>query len=223
MKPILQLGDAFSLMSDMADGSVDHIITDPPYSEHTHQGARSKKDVAKPFIDFDCFTDDQFLTLCEESVRLARRWVIMTCEWRHAALAEQSGLPVVRLGVWIKPNAAPQFTGDRPGTGWEAVLLMHRAGKKRWHGGGHHAVWTCNIVQGEHPTQKPLPLLKRWINQFTDPGETILDPLMGSGSTGVAALQLQRHFHGIERDSRSFALAKRRIGEVTMQPHLLAI
>lgn len=219
----LHHGDAFAYMDSMADASIDHIITDPPYANHTHQGARSQKDVIKPFIDFDCFTDDQFIRLCQESVRISRRWVIMTCEWRHALLAEQSNLPMVRLGCWVKPNAAPQVTGDRPGTDWEAVLILHGEGKKRWNGGGHHGVWTCNIVQVEHPTQKPLPLLKKWIHQFTDPGETIGDFLMGSGSTGMAALQLQRQFLGCEQNVRFYNLAERRMAQVAMQTHLLAI
>lgn len=204
----------------MGDASVDCVITDPPYSEATHKGARSKKDISAPMINFTHFTNEQFMTLCAESVRLAKRWVIMTCDFRHVVLAEQSDLPVIRVGIWVKGHAAPQFTGDRPGTGWEAVLLLHREGRKRWNGGGHHAVWHHDIAKGEHPTQKPLPLLREWIALFTDPGELILDPLMGSGGTGVAALQTQRRFIGIERDSKWFDLATKRIGDVAMQPHL---
>jgi site-specific DNA-methyltransferase (adenine-specific) len=219
----LHHGDAFELMKTMEAGSVDHVITDPPYSEATHDGARSHTDIKNSFIHFAPFSDEEFVTLCREAVRVARRWVIMTCEWRHAVLAEQSDLPVIRLGVWIKGHAAPQFTGDRPGTGWEAVLMLHRKGIKRWNGGGHHAVWKHDIVRGDHPTQKPLPLLKQWIGQFTVPGEVILDPLMGSASTGVAALQSQRGFIGIERDANFYALAEKRIREAAMQPHLLAI
>ncbi|MCC6454168.1 MAG: site-specific DNA-methyltransferase [Caldilineaceae bacterium] len=227
----LHCGDAFELMRGMVEGSVDHVITDPPYGEQTHKGARTRKGITNghssggaTLIDFDSVTTEQFLLLCAESVRIARRWVIMTCEWRHAAAADESGLPVVRLGVWIKPNSAPQFTGDRPGTGWEAVLLLHRDGKKRWNGGGHHAVWTQNVIRAEHhPTQKPLPLLKKWLAQFTNAGETIFDPFMGSGTTGVAALQMQRRFVGAEIDPAYFALAEQRISEVSMQPHLLAV
>lgn len=217
----LHHGDAFAYLANLSDGGVDHIITDPPYGEATHKGARSRKDTNAPMIHFPHFTAEQFLKLCHESVRVARRWVIMTCEWRHAVLAEESGLPVVRLGCWVKPNGAPQFTGDRPGVGWEAVLLLHREGRKRWNGGGHHAVWTFPIVQGEHPTQKPLPLLKKWLAQFTDAGELICDPLMGAGSTGVAALQTGRRFTGCELDARWFDVAVRRIGCQAMQPQLL--
>lgn len=231
MSYTLHCGDALQWMKGMADASVDHVLTDPPYSETTHEGARTRKGIANgvasggnELIDFSCISDQAFIDLCAESVRIARRWVVMTCEWRHAAMAEQAGLPVVRLGVWVKPNGAPQFTGDRPGTGWEAVLILHREGKKRWNGGGHHAVWTINKVEAKyHPTQKPLPLLKKWIVQFTAPGDLICDPYMGSATTGVAALQLGRCFIGNEVDPKHFATAQKRIQEVAMQPQLLEV
>lgn len=217
------LGDAFQLLPTMPDASVDHVFTDPPYGEQTHKGARTGSG-DEILVDFDAINDDQFFALCSESVRIARRWVIMTCEWRHAALAEQAGLPVVRLGVWIKPNGAPQFTGDRPGMGWEAVLILHREGKKRWNGGGHHAVWTINKIEAKyHRTQKPLPLLKKWIMQFTDPGDLILDPFCGSATTGVAALQLGRSFKGIEVDQKHHATALGRLRDTEAQPMLFAV
>lgn len=117
----------------------------------------------------------------------------------------------MRLGVWHKPNSAPQFTGDRPGTGWEAVAILHREGKKHWNGGGHHAVWACNIEYGDHPTQKPLPLLMDWVRKFSDEGEIVLDPFMGSGTTGVACAKLGRKFIGIEQRPDYFATACERI------------
>lgn len=217
----LLLGDSLLAMKDMADQSVDHVFTDPPYGEQTHKGARTGNG-GDILIDFDSISDDQFIVLCRECVRVARRWVIMTCEWRYAANTEQAGLPVVRLGVWVKPNGAPQFTGDRPGTGWEAVLLLHREGQKRWNGGGHHAVWTYNKIQADfHPTQKPLPLLKKWITQFTDVGETILDPFCGSATTGVACVQTGRNFVGIEIDRSFYQMAKKRLEDIAAQPMLL--
>ena len=133
---------------------------------------------------------------------------------------EAAGVPLVRLGVWIKPNGAPQFTGDRPGTGWEAVAILHREGKKRWNGGGHHAVWHCPIEQGEHPTQKPLRLVSDWLRAFSDFGETILDPFMGSGTTGVAAVKLGRKFIGIEIEPKYFDIACRRIDEALRSPDM---
>lgn len=212
----LAMGDAFEILPTLADGSVDCVITDPPFAEKTHAGARGARPgvglMTVPIVTFDSIDDDAFLGLCAECVRVSRRWVVMTCDWRHSAAAFRSGLPVVRCGVWVKPDAAPQFTGDRPGTGWEAVLILHRPGRKRWNGGGHHAVWINHVERGNvHPTQKPLKLIREWVELFTDPGETILDPFMGSGTTLVAAVQLGRNGFGIERDQEYFRTAERRI------------
>jgi site-specific DNA-methyltransferase (adenine-specific) len=95
--------------------------------------------------------------------------------------------------------------------GWEAVAILHREGKKRWNGGGHHAVWVCNVEHGQHPTQKPIALLLDWIAKFTEPGELVLDPFMGSGTTGIACERLGRRFIGIEKDPKYFELACARI------------
>jgi site-specific DNA-methyltransferase (adenine-specific) len=207
---------------------VDAVITDPPYGDKTHQGARTggnghsdPSSGKESLITFQSITEESCMDLCKQIVGCAKRWVIMTCEWRHAAQLESSGLPLIRLGVWIKPNGAPQFTGDRPGTGWEAVAILHREGKKRWNGGGHHAVWTVPKIEGEHPTIKPQGLLKRWVKDFTDQGECILDPFMGSGSTGVAAVQMNRSFIGIEIDNQYFDIACKRIEDAQRQGSLL--
>ncbi|WP_169979764.1 DNA-methyltransferase [Tautonia rosea] len=222
----VEIGSCTLYRADCRDllGSVaaDVIITDPPYGEATHRGARTLKDLADRPICFDSITPEEFMACTRRFVSVARRWVVMTCAWQHAARLEASDLPLVRLGVWVKPNGAPQFTGDRPGTGWEAVAILHREGRKRWNGGGHHAVWQCNIEQGEHPTQKPLRLISDWVKQFSDPGETVLDPFAGSGTTGVACIRLGRRFIGIERDPRWFDLMCRRIEEARNRPDLFA-
>ncbi len=214
----LILGDCLDVLRTMEPGSVDAVVTDPPYGAKTHAGARTTRPGVRlttaKLVHVDSLSDDAFLAMAEECVRVARRWVVMTVDWRHAAAAERSRLPVIRTGVWVKPNAAPQFSGDRPGTGWEAVLILHRPGRKRWNGGGHHAVWTHKIERGTgHPTQKPLGLVKEWLRLFTDDGETVLDPYMGSGTTGVACAQTGRRFVGVEIDPIYFAIAERRIAE----------
>lgn len=214
----LYLGDCRAILPKLS--RVDSIITDPPYGAVTHAGARSANSLDRPTIGFPSITSEDLAVLCRTFVAAANRWVVMTCDWRHAANLEAAGLPLVRLGVWVKPNGAPQFTGDRPGTGWEAVAILHREGKKRWNNGGHHAVWHCPIEQGEHPTQKPLKLMSQWVAAFTEPGETILDPFCGAGTTGVAAVQAGRRFTGIEVDLRWFDLARRRISDALARPDL---
>ena len=215
----LYCGDCLEVLPTI--GGVDHVISDPPYSEKTHIGARTGGG-QEILIDFSSVTDADFLRIAKSCVEAANRWVIMTCDWRHAAHAERE-MPdeFIRAGVWVKPNGMPQYTGDRPATGWEAVAILHRSGRKRWNGGGSHAVWIVPKVHGNHPTEKPLELVGRWLEQFTDKGESILDPFMGSGTTGVAALKLGRNFIGIEIEPKYFDIARRRIeaaASVIQQP-----
>lgn len=207
--------DCLDVLRGMADNSVDTIITDPPYSEITHEGARSHNDIDNPMITFESITSEQLREILHECGRVMRRWLIATMDWRHIYELEKNvpeSLRFVRFGVWIKPNGAPQFTGDRPATGWEGVGIFHKiGGKMRWNGGGHHAVWIENRVNGPHPTCKPEPLVRKWVDLFSDPGDTILDPFMGSGTTGVCAVAAKRNFVGMEIDKKYFDVAERRI------------
>lgn len=198
-------------------GRVDVVITDPPYGRTTHAGARSAKSLTRSQIDFRPISAAELVETCQSLCSIAERWVVMTCEWQHAAALEAADVPLVRLGVWVKPNAAPQFSGDRPGMGWEAVAILHRKGRKRWNGGGHHAVWHCPVERGGHPTQKPERLVTDWLQKFSNPGETVLDPFMGSGTTGVAAVRHGRRFVGVEIEPRYFDIACARISAALKQ------
>ena len=218
---LLFLGDCLEVLPTL--GRVDVTITDPPYGEATHVGARTKKTISSAHIDFKSMSRDQFVLMCREVVSVTNRWVVMTCDWKYATIIEEDGLPLIRLGVWVKTNSAPQFTGDRPGGGWEAVAILHRNGHKRWNGGGSRAVWDIPLEadvaeKGKHPTQKPVRLLLKWTAQFSDHGETVLDPFMGSGTTGVACVRQGRKFIGIERERKYFDIACERISKEHAQP-----
>jgi site-specific DNA-methyltransferase (adenine-specific) len=116
----------------------------------------------------------------------------------------------------------PQISADRPGQGFETVLILH-AGKvaKAWNRGGGAGVWTFPVVNcADVPTQKPLALAQAFVADFTQQGDVVLDPFAGSGTTGVAALQLGRRFIGIELDPLHFDVACRRIAEAARQPSL---
>lgn len=114
----------------------------------------------------------------------------------------------------------PSSPAIAPALGGKPSLSCIAKARSAGTGGGHHAVWNYPIAQGEHPTQKPLPLIQDWVRAFTDIGETILDPFMGSGTTGVAAVKLGRRFIGIEIEPKYFDIACRRIADGLARPDL---
>lgn len=206
--------------------AVDHVITDPPYSEHVHGAARSSRmvsangrggrygaDVRRNVdLGFAHLSPELRQFCAAEFARLASRWVLVFSDvesdhlWRGDLTA--NGLDYVRTGAWIKVGSTPQFSGDRPATGFEAITITHPKGRKRWNGGGRHAVWTFPIVLDRgrtggvrlHATQKPHQLMQALVGEFTDPGDTILDCFAGSGTTGWAAKMLDRRAVLIEQD-----------------------
>jgi site-specific DNA-methyltransferase (adenine-specific) len=206
---------------------VDHVITDPPFSNATHTRARSNRGHGRDpvtAIDFTAidFTAIDFTAidfLLRGLAEKCGRWFIATLDWRHVAALE-SATPepweFVRFGVWVKTNPMPQLTADRPGNGWDGICYLHntRAGRKQWNGGGEHGNWIGPVVtDGLHPTGKPLPMVIDWVRLFTDEGETILDPFAGSGTTLVAAKLNGRKAIGIEISEQYCEVAAKRLRE----------
>jgi DNA modification methylase len=150
---------------------------------------------------------------------LTKRWGLVfsdveTCHrWRDAL--SRASMRYVRTGAWVKPDAMPQMSGDRPAVGFEPATIVHAAGPMRWNGGGRQAIWTHYISKGharpDHPCPKPEPLMLELVSAFTDVGELILDPFMGSGTTLIAAKRLGRRAIGIELNERYCEIAARRL------------
>jgi len=219
-------GSAFDVLPQLMDEGVvaDVALTDPPYMEQTHAGARTSERTKacskspKKLVGFASMTAETLSQAFKLAAAVCDRWFVSFVDYHAVPLLEAEppkGLRFVRFGVWVKHDAAPQFSGDRPGMGWEAVAVMHKAGSAmEWNGGGHHAVWSCPVQRGsKHPTEKPIRLLKEMIRQFTEPGDLILDPFMGSGSVLRAAKDLGRRAIGIEIDPEWCKVAKRRMGQ----------
>lgn len=219
----LYLGDCMEVLPTLE--RVDAVITDPPYSERTHANAKSNRGTGQgaKAIDFASMTADQLNTIIQECGKLCSRWLVSTMEWRHIAhfdLEPPPGWELVRFGVWVKTNPMPQISSDRPAQGWEGIAYMHSTGgeKKRWNGGGTHGNYVGSLVtDGVHPTGKPLALFSQFVERFTDRGTLVLDPFMGSGTTGVAAIQMGRKFIGIEREPKYFDIACKRIEQASRQ------
>lgn len=223
-------------------GSVDHCITDPPYSRWTHEKQRTGATMPDTKgsalagrrvgaaclaryrdLGFDALTPSMAFWCGNEFARLVKRWCVIFTDAENQRLWQRAcargGLEHVRVGAWVKLGSTPQFTGDRPGTGFEALEIAHPypPGRKRWNGGGRPAVWTHAIVLNRHgvervhTTQKPEPLMRDLVLDFTDVGETILDAFAGSGTLGVAAKQCGRKAVLIEVSESDCAQAAKRL------------
>lgn len=236
-------GDCRDILPQLED--VDHTISDPPYDrdvylrasvnytkvgsgtparlglkQQTHGGQTLQKLAAGNIGHIDEMLDG----VAGEIARLTTRWAIVfsdaetTHRWKAAlSLPEGERMRYVRTGAWVKPDAMPQMSGDRPSVGFEPCTICHAQGPMRWNGGGKQALWTYYIAKGasrpDHPCPKPEGLMLALVEQFTDAGELILDPFAGSGTTLFAAKRLGRRAIGIEVSEQYAEVAAKRLAQ----------
>lgn len=212
------VGDAFDIVPRIRDVLPwSHVVTDPPFDAKTHRGALSTKNDGTQnhsvIVDFDSWSVHRIRELF--ATTRAPRWTISSVAYQHAFALEASpptNMQWIRMGVWVKDNYAPQLSGDRPAQGWEAVAVMHGTGvAPRWNGGGKAATWTLpGVRRSTYPTEKPEALLRSIVSLFTDPGDVILDPCCGSGTTARAAKDLGRRAVIIDTNPDAVEIAVRR-------------
>jgi site-specific DNA-methyltransferase (adenine-specific) len=231
----LVLGDCREILPTLR--AVQHVITDPPYEAHMHAAKRGEKvwgaqrrirtdgHANPPPVEFASI-DGVREIVTPMMVQACSGWLLVFCTpegvapWRDAI--EAADARYKRACVWVKPDSAPQFNGQGPAMGAEMfVTAWCGTGFSSWNGGGRRNVWTYPTNNpdrdGEHPTEKPLALMLELVELFTNPGEMVCDPFMGSGTTGVACIKRGRPFIGVEQDPKWFDLACRRIEEAHKQ------
>jgi len=223
----LWLGDCLEIMPGLAP--VDHVIGDPPYEEVLHKAVgaiRRTDNVNMPetfgFDGIDEIRDD-VARLCVEK---SQGWVLLFCiaegvrSWRDALQKYEAKYDT--CCIWIKPDAMPRFNGQGPSRGFECIATAWAGkGYRSWNGGGRKGVFTHCRNREEingHPTLKPLSLMAELVELFTQRDQVILDPFMGSGTTGVACAKLGRKFIGIEMQEKYFDIACDRIRKTYEQP-----
>lgn len=228
----LYLGDSLEILPAL---TVDHVIGDPPYEDELHAGAKAQRIIRADGrrmhgdLGFDGVNDARS-DIAAAAVAASAGWVILFTlaegvrAWRDDLQA--AGAKWDTTCFWIKPDASPRFNGQGPARGAECFVTSWAGkGHRRWNAGGKRGVYTHCVNtgrQGEHPTEKPVPLMMDLVQDFTQPGQVICDPFLGSGTTGVACAALGRRFIGIEQNERWFDLACRRIEEAYKQPRLFA-
>jgi hypothetical protein len=202
-------------------------LTDPPYSEHVHGNHVSGEGVknygkAKD-LEFDYLSAETRRQCAYYFSRITARWTLVFSDVESGHLwkedLEHYGLEYIRMGAWVKVAPTPQFSGDRPSAGFEAITIAHPKKKKQWNGHGGPALWTHQVVKGGvgeseprlHKAQKPLGLMLELVGDFSNEGETVFDPFSGSATTLIAAKRLNRYAIGVEIDERCCEVAANRL------------
>jgi site-specific DNA-methyltransferase (adenine-specific)/modification methylase len=202
----LYLGDCMDILPTL--NKVDAVITDPPYGINENSkkvASRGNMAAPKDYGDFDWDKAPP----PDELIELIRT------KGKYQAFfgGNYFTLPPTSCWlVWDKLNGDNDFADcELAWTNWPKAVR-----RLQWR-------WNGMIRQGNeerfHPTQKPLEVMK-WVIELCPKSETILDPFMGSGTTGVAAIQMGRKFIGIERDPKYFEIACKRIKLAVSQPQL---
>ncbi len=191
------------------------------------------------FADYDAFTR-AWLTECRRVLKPEGSiWVIGSYHnvFRLGAAIQDLGFWVLNDIIWRKSNPMPNFKGTRFTNAHETLIWAARSREQKRYTFNYDALkafnedtqmrsdWTLALCTGEerlkdadgkkaHPTQKPEALLHRVLLAATRPGDVVLDPFFGTGTTGAAAKRLGRRFVGIERDEGYAKLAEKRIKAV---------
>lgn len=235
----VECGDALDLLRSIETATVDAVITDPPYSSGgLTRGDRmvqtrtkyQSTDAAKVFESFTGDNRDQrgFAYWCalwlSECQRVAKPGAMIGVfsDWRQLPTVTD----LIQSGGWVWRGIVP----------WDKAIARPVAGRFRsqaeylvWgtngprdtlptedsvYGGGIIRVATTPTDEREHSTQKPVELLEEIIRVASPAGGLVLDPFLGSGTTGVACIQQGRRFIGFEKSTEFCEIARRRLSSI---------
>ena len=184
--------DCLEIMALLESNSIDAVITDPPY-------------------EFDLITRNVYQ---EQFKYISRGLIAVFCppenQWQDVC---------DQWLFWIKPISTKNTSKS-----YSRFVEVIQLWNGKWNCNRHWSQYTnifTDLVDGKnHPHQKPISLIERLILNHTDSGDTILDPFMGSGTTGVACVQTGRNFIGCEIDEGYFKIAEKRINDAQQQMRL---
>lgn len=214
----LMQGDCLERMKEIESGSVDMILTDPPYGMDFQSNRRVVKD------KFNKIENDKDIDWLPELLRECYRTmtnnsaIYCFCSWHKIDVFKQEIEKLFKIKnviVWVKNNHG---SGDLKGAyapKHEFVIYAHK-GRSLFREKRIPDVMEYPKIHSsklQHPTEKNTEMLELFVRNNSDKESIVLDPFMGSGSTGVACKNLNRKFIGIELDENYFEIAKKRIEE----------
>lgn len=214
----LMLGDCLDRMNEIKDGSVDLVLTDPPYGMSYQSNRRTATDKFQKIANdnnldwLSVFVDETHRVMAKDTADF------VFCSWHNVDVFKQHlerRFTMKNLLVWVKNvHGSGDLTGAYAPK-HEIVFFVHK-GRCLLRAGRRPDVLDYAKVHGSkmvHPTEKPVDLCARLVADASDCGAVVLDPFMGSGTTGVACVNTGRNFIGIERDEGYFKIAQDRIND----------
>lgn len=215
-------------MKAIPDGSVDMVLADPPYGiDYQSQWKKNKADW-KPKIIGDKEPSVDFIPFLKRTLRPSSCVMIFTrwdVQQKFIDAMEQAGLHVKSVLIWDKQIHGMGDLKRAYASRYESILF-HSEDNFSFNGKRPQDLISVRRILPQnmmHPNEKPVELLETLINQCTRGGGTVLDPFMGSGSTGVAAANTGRSFIGMELDPGYFETACKRISEAGVRNQNLCI
>jgi site-specific DNA-methyltransferase (adenine-specific) len=222
----LYLGDCRDILPTL--GKVDAVVTDPPYLLESGGCTRvamggkfnaDRYDNGGAIIPVD-IEFSEWLPLVAAALPNGHAYIMVNnryvAQCQNEALA--AGFRFHNLLVWDKGIATPNRWYMK---NCEFALFLFRGKAVRIADAGSKQLLKCSpLINAPHETQKPIALMAHYIGNSTTRKQTVLDPFMGSGTTGVAAVQMGRKFIGIEREPKYFDISCRRIEDAQSQADL---
>jgi site-specific DNA-methyltransferase (adenine-specific) len=220
--PTFQLsrGDAVAWLRTQPDESIDLIVTDPPYEsleKHRAIGTTTRLKHSKASSNdwFSIFPNARFPELFEQVYRVLRRnsHFYLYCDPETMFIAkdkaERVGFKFWKPLIWDKVTIG---MGYHYRARYECILFFEK-GKRKLHDLGVADIITAKRIIGGYPAEKPSSVSEVLIRQSSEPGQLVVDPFMGSGSVGVAAIGQGRSFCGNDLCAEAVDIARGRLRE----------
>ena len=228
-------GDCLDAMRDLKDDSIDLILTDPPYNlgkfmKNRNAGIMRLRENYFGSAGWDeldtgqwCELMDMFFDVSAKVLKKRGALLMFMAAIKVETvleIASRHGFYYKTTGIWHKTNPMPRNMNLHFINSCESWMYFINDGKTgTFNNNGkamHDFIETpvspkSERQDGTHPTQKPLALIRPFVSTLTNPDDVVLDPFMGSGSTGVACAEMKRRFIGVEINDKYFDIAKTRI------------
>ncbi|HUS64651.1 MAG TPA: site-specific DNA-methyltransferase [Kofleriaceae bacterium] len=227
-----QLGrsDAVAWLRTLPSSSVDLVVTDPPYEsleKHRAIGTTTRLKHSKASSNdwFDIFPNERFPELFAEVFRVLRKhahfYLYCDPETMFVAkpLAEAAGFRFWKPVIWNKVQIG---MGYHYRAQYECILFFEK-GKRKLNDLGVADIISVPRIRNGYPAEKPVDVAEVLIRQSTQPGEVVVDPFMGSGSSGVAAVRNDRLFLGNDLCEEAVMIARRRLRDAGAEEQPIAL